>query len=126
MPPVSAKAQARCLSLRQSIFHPIVARSTRDRRRSPVALRLLIGVTMSRSQRRSSNRMPYDLTLPCGCVAHVSAHPETGIVHLRVIQSRGTSCRVARHQAGLRLYLWELLPARKPQLHWHDLFTDLN
>jgi hypothetical protein len=55
----------------------------------------------------------------------VSAHLETGVVLTRVIQSRGTHCGVARHQAGLRLYLWELLPARRPH-PVVDVFKDLN
>ena len=70
--------------------------------------------------------MPRELTLSCGCVARVSAHPETGTVLTRVLQSRGTRCGVARHQAGQRLYLWELLPVRRPQPPWVDVYKDLN
>ena len=55
----------------------------------------------------------YALRLQCGCVLFVSRHPETGIVRTRVIQSRGTQCCDGRHQMGLRLYLWEILPDRK-------------
>jgi hypothetical protein len=58
--------------------------------------------------------MSYDLTLQCGCVVYVSAHPQTRVVHTRIIQSRGLNCRVRRHEVGLRLYLWELLP--EPQV----------
>jgi hypothetical protein len=54
--------------------------------------------------------MSYNLTLQCGCVVYVSAHPKTRIAHTRVIQSRGSGCRVRRHEVGLRLFLWELLP----------------
>ena len=54
--------------------------------------------------------MSYNLTLQCGCVVYVSAHPKTRIAHTRIIQSRGTTCEVRRHEIGLRLYLWELLP----------------
>jgi len=54
--------------------------------------------------------MSYNLTLQCGCVVYVSAHPKTRIAHTRVIQSRGSHCGVRRHEIGLRLYLWELLP----------------
>jgi hypothetical protein len=54
--------------------------------------------------------MSYDLTLQCGCVVYVSAHPTTRIAHTRIIQSLGPVCRVRRHEVGLRLYLWELLP----------------
>ena len=54
--------------------------------------------------------MSYTLTLQCGCVVYVSAHPKTRIAHTRVIQSRGSHCTVRRHEIGLRLFLWELLP----------------
>ena len=54
--------------------------------------------------------MSYTLTLQCGCVVYVSAHPKTRIAHTRVIQSRGSRCAVRRHEIGLRLFLWELLP----------------
>jgi hypothetical protein len=54
--------------------------------------------------------MSYNLTLQCGCVVYVSAHPQTQVAHTRVIQTRGAACRVRRHDVGLRLYLWELLP----------------
>jgi hypothetical protein len=54
--------------------------------------------------------MSYNLTLQCGCVVYVSAHPQTHIAHTRVIQTRGTACHVRRHEVGLRLYLWEILP----------------
>jgi hypothetical protein len=62
--------------------------------------------------------MSYDLTLQCGCVVYVSVHPETQIVHTRIIQTRGDECRVRRHEVGLRLYLWELLPepTHQPQI----------
>ncbi|MGH9141585.1 MAG: hypothetical protein ACRD2I_10660 [Vicinamibacterales bacterium] len=54
--------------------------------------------------------MSYNLTLQCGCIVYVSAHPATRIAHTRIIQSRGDHCRVRRHEIGLRLFLWELLP----------------
>ena len=54
--------------------------------------------------------MSYTLTLPCGCIVYVSCHPKTRIAHTRIIQSRAASCRVRRHEVGLRLYLWEILP----------------
>jgi hypothetical protein len=62
--------------------------------------------------------MSYNLTLQCGCVVYVSAHPRTRIAHTRVIQSRGPACPVRRHDVGLRLYLWELLPdpAHRPRV----------
>jgi hypothetical protein len=54
--------------------------------------------------------MSYDLTLQCGCVVYVAANPATRVAHTRIIQSRGAQCAVRRHEIGLRLYLWELLP----------------
>ena len=57
--------------------------------------------------------MSHNLTLECGCVVYVSAHPETGVAHTRIIQSRGNDCRVRRHEVGLRLFLWELLPGSR-------------
>jgi hypothetical protein len=63
-----------------------------------------------------SYHLSYTLRLQCGCVLYVSRHPETGIVRTRVIQSRGAQCCDGRHQVGLRLYLWEILPDRKRRL----------
>lgn len=54
--------------------------------------------------------MSYTLTLQCGCVVYVSQNPATKIVHTRILQSKGPSCLNRRHEVGLRLYLWELLP----------------
>jgi hypothetical protein len=67
--------------------------------------------------------MSYDLTLHCGCVVYVSAHPATRVVHTRIIQSRGARCGVRRHEVGLRLYLWELLPEPRAQTPRYDLLT---
>jgi hypothetical protein len=50
------------------------------------------------------------LTLHCGCNVYVSCDPRTNIPHTRIIETRGPQCRVRRHEVGLRLYLWELLP----------------
>jgi hypothetical protein len=63
-----------------------------------------------------SHNLSYNLGLQCGCVLHVSRHPETGMVRSRVILSRGPQCGDGRHQVGLRLYLWEILPDRKRRL----------
>ena len=54
--------------------------------------------------------MSYTLTLQCGCVVYVSRNPTTHIAHTRILQSRGPSCGHRRHEVGLRLFLWELLP----------------
>jgi hypothetical protein len=55
--------------------------------------------------------MSYNLSLSCGCVVYVSCHPTTRVAHTRVIEARGARCGVRRHEVGLRLYLWELLPS---------------
>jgi hypothetical protein len=70
--------------------------------------------------------MSYTLTLHCGCVVYVSAHPETHVVHTRIIQTRGAACRVRRHDIGLRLYLWELLPdpAHRDDVDRHPAFGE--
>ncbi len=54
--------------------------------------------------------MSYNLTLQCGCVVFVACHPETRIAHTRVIELRGSRCRMRRHEVGVKLFLWELLP----------------
>ena len=56
--------------------------------------------------------MSYTLTLQCGCVVYVARNPATHVAHTRVLQSRGPACPNRRHEVGLRLYLWELLPSR--------------
>lgn len=70
--------------------------------------------------------MSYNLTLQCGCVVYVSAHPQTHVAHTRVIQTRGAACRVRRHDVGLRLYLWELLPdpAHQADIDRHPAFGE--
>jgi hypothetical protein len=70
--------------------------------------------------------MSYNLTLPCDCVVYVSCHPQTRIAHTRVIQSRATACRVRRHEVGVRLYLWQILPnpAHPAYVQWPDGLED--
>ena len=67
--------------------------------------------------------MSYTLTLQCGCVVYVSSHPKTRIAHTRVIQSRGSKCGVRRHEIGLRLFLWELLPDPHIESLMYDVRT---
>jgi hypothetical protein len=66
--------------------------------------------------------MSYNLNLRCGCVVYVSMHPESQIAHTRVLQTRGRHCTIRRHEVGLRLYLWELLPdpVHRPRIEWTD------
>ncbi|HEX7140359.1 MAG TPA: hypothetical protein VF219_21085 [Vicinamibacterales bacterium] len=60
--------------------------------------------------------MSYTLTLECGCVVYVARNPATHVAHTRVLQSRGAACPHRRHEVGLRLYLWELLPPRRDRV----------
>jgi hypothetical protein len=60
--------------------------------------------------------MSHNITLSCGCVVYVACDPQTNIAHTRVIESRSPECRVRRHEVGLRLFLWELLPDRDGRL----------
>jgi hypothetical protein len=70
--------------------------------------------------------MSYNLSLQCGCVVYVSCHPQTRIAHTRVIESRGQACATRRHEVGLHLYLWEILPdgTRAQELRWSDVLED--
>ncbi len=54
--------------------------------------------------------MSYTVTLWCGCRVYVSCHPVTRLAHSRIVEHRGDSCPVRRHDVGARLWLWELLP----------------
>jgi hypothetical protein len=56
--------------------------------------------------------MSYTLRLQCGCVVYVARNPHTGVAHTRVIETRGAGCGVRRHEVGLRLGVWDMLPAR--------------
>jgi hypothetical protein len=45
------------------------------------------------------------------------------VAHTRIIESRGPGCTVRRHEVGLRLYLWEMLPDRRsspPPIHFRS------
>ena len=66
--------------------------------------------------------MSYNLTLHCGCTIYVSCHPRTRIAHTRIIQSRGADCAIRKHEVGVRLFLWEILPDRHAPtgLVWMD------
>jgi hypothetical protein len=54
--------------------------------------------------------MSHNITLYCGCIVYVACHPHTGVAHTRVLERRHPFCRVRKHEVGLRLSLWELLP----------------
>ena len=70
--------------------------------------------------------MSYTLVLQCGCVVYVSCHPKTRIAHTRIIQARGAQCGVRRHEVGLRLFLWEILPdpVHRTRLEWADAWEE--
>ena len=54
--------------------------------------------------------MSYNLTLQCGCIVYVACDPRTGLAHTRILEARGPGCQSRKHEIGLRLYLWEILP----------------
>jgi hypothetical protein len=54
--------------------------------------------------------MSYNLTLDCGCLVYVSCDPRTRAAHTRIIEQRSPTCPVRKHEVGLRLNLWDLLP----------------
>jgi hypothetical protein len=56
--------------------------------------------------------MSYTLTLDCGCTVYVACNPKTNAAHTRIIERRGPTCRVRKHEVGLKLHLWDLLPDR--------------
>jgi hypothetical protein len=60
--------------------------------------------------------MSYTLTLHCGCSVYVACDPITQVAHTRVIETRGPACSVRKHEVGLRLYLWEMLPESTPRV----------
>jgi hypothetical protein len=66
--------------------------------------------------------MSYNLSLHCGCVVYVSCHPKTRVAHTRIIQSRGADCTNRKHDIGIRLYLWEILPDKisRTDVVWSD------
>jgi hypothetical protein len=56
--------------------------------------------------------MSHTLQLQCGCVVYVACNPLTAVAHTRVVERRGTECRVRKHEVGAHLHLWEILPER--------------
>ena len=66
--------------------------------------------------------MSYTLSLRCGCLVYVSCHPATRVAHTRIIQTRGRQCADRRHDVGVRLYLWEILPdpRHRPIPTWEE------
>lgn len=57
--------------------------------------------------------MAYSLVLPCGCQISVTCDPQTGLVHTRVIDLPGPNCHRRGHARGTRVYLWDILPAKR-------------
>ena len=55
--------------------------------------------------------MSYNLTLQCGCLVYVACDPLTTLAHARILERRDPTCRVRKHEIGLRLSLWEIVPA---------------
>lgn len=65
--------------------------------------------------------MSYTLTLQCGCSIFVMSHPQSGIAHSRILERRGRFCSHRGHQAGMRLWLWDMLPDQG-----HRDYTDIS
>jgi hypothetical protein len=59
--------------------------------------------------------MSHTLVLQCGCIVYVACNPQTAVAHTRIVERRGPTCRVRKHDVGARLYLWEILPERTRQ-----------
>jgi hypothetical protein len=65
--------------------------------------------------------MSYAISLWCGCRVYVACHPRTGVPHARLIEQRGPRCADRRHDVGVRIRLWEMLPdarAQEPRLEY--------
>jgi hypothetical protein len=60
--------------------------------------------------------MSYTLMLPCGCVVYVACNPTTSVEHTRVIEARGRSCVVRRHDVGWRLSSMDVSPDPSPAI----------
>ena len=54
--------------------------------------------------------MSHNITLYCGCVVHIACHPDTGVAHTRLLVHHHPLCPVRKHEIGMTLALWELLP----------------
>jgi len=61
--------------------------------------------------------MSHTITLHCGCSVYVACDPNTGVAHTRVLERRHPQCSVRKHEVGLKLALWELLPEPAPRPH---------
>jgi hypothetical protein len=53
--------------------------------------------------------MSYNLTLQCGCLVYIACDPRTAVAHARILERRGSGCRVRKHEVGLRLSLFEIV-----------------
>ena len=66
--------------------------------------------------------MSYSITLWCGCSVYVSCNPKTGLAHTRVLERRSAACADRRHDVGVRIRLWEMLPDPRldePQIEYY-------
>ena len=57
--------------------------------------------------------MSHTVTLYCGCMVYVACDPRSGVAHTRVLERRHPRCDVRKHEVGVKLALWELLPDRQ-------------
>jgi hypothetical protein len=70
--------------------------------------------------------MSYTLTLQCGCTVYVACDPETAVAHTRVVERRERACQVRKHEVGVKLQLWDILPARRAESGSEEPVIDWN
>lgn len=77
---------------------------------------------MMSDSRTDRHVVSYDLTLQCGCVLRVARDSRAATGPIRVVETRGDRCAIRTHEAGARLYLWELLPdvSEQPEALGHQ------
>lgn len=68
--------------------------------------------------------MSYTLTLDCGCSVYVSCDPKSHAAHTRILEQRGATCPIRKHEVGFRLYLWDLLPDQRTRPERHQIAPD--
>jgi hypothetical protein len=54
--------------------------------------------------------MSYSMKLLCGCTIYVAGRRGMATADTRVLELKGPRCRDRRHVAGVRIWLWEMLP----------------
>jgi hypothetical protein len=65
---------------------------------------------------------------PPASSVYVSCNPKTGAAHTRVLERRSAACADRRHEVGMRLRLWEMLPDARlhdPQIEYYAMDAPL-